>query len=154
MGWPGRRWALDLADRVLLVAVYWRMNLTMRQIGPVYGVSRCAAHRVIDALGPLLALALIRRRRADQAAIVGRHAGAHEGPAVVESVEELPVFDERAGRDRHRHPHHTSPGPHPRRTHLGPHEDPEALRDYRRRASTLYDTAAGIAYLSNLAHTS
>jgi hypothetical protein len=38
---------------VLLVANYWRTNLTMRQIGPVFGVSRSAAHRVIDTLGPL-----------------------------------------------------------------------------------------------------
>ncbi|HEX6354423.1 MAG TPA: IS5/IS1182 family transposase, partial [Actinophytocola sp.] len=30
-GRPGRQWALPLADRVLLVAVYWRTNLTMRQ---------------------------------------------------------------------------------------------------------------------------
>ena len=38
-GRPGRQWALDLADRVLLVATYWRTNLTMRQIGPLFGVS-------------------------------------------------------------------------------------------------------------------
>lgn len=47
-GRPGRQWALPLADRVLLVAVYWRTNLTMRQIGPLFGVSHSAAHRVID----------------------------------------------------------------------------------------------------------
>jgi hypothetical protein len=46
-----------LADRVLLVAVYWRTNLTMRQVGPMFGVSHAAAHRVIDKVGPLLALA-------------------------------------------------------------------------------------------------
>jgi hypothetical protein len=34
-GRPGRQWASPLADRVLLVAVYWRTNLTMRQIGPL-----------------------------------------------------------------------------------------------------------------------
>jgi hypothetical protein len=27
-GRPGRQWALPLADRVLLVATYWRTNLT------------------------------------------------------------------------------------------------------------------------------
>ena len=32
-GRRGRPWALTLPDRVLLVAVYWRTNLTMRQIG-------------------------------------------------------------------------------------------------------------------------
>ncbi|MEU1647638.1 transposase family protein [Micromonospora zamorensis] len=69
-GRPGRQWALDLADRVLLVAVYWRTNLTMRQIGPLFGVSHSAAHRVIDTLGPLLVLAPVRRRPVDQIAIV------------------------------------------------------------------------------------
>jgi hypothetical protein len=28
---------------VLLVAAYWRMNLTMRQIGPLFGVSHLPA---------------------------------------------------------------------------------------------------------------
>jgi hypothetical protein len=69
-GRPGRQWSLQLGDRVLLVAVYWRTNLTMCQIGPLFGVSHTAAHRVIDSLGPLLALTPIRRRRADQIAIV------------------------------------------------------------------------------------
>jgi len=69
-GRPGRQWRLDLADRVLLVATYWRTNLTMRQIGPLFGVSHSAAHRVVDSLGPLLALAPVRRRRIDQVAIV------------------------------------------------------------------------------------
>jgi hypothetical protein len=69
-GRPGRQWALDLPDRVLLVAVYWRTNLTMRQIGPLFGVSHSAAHRVIDAIGPLLALAPVQRRRLDQVSIV------------------------------------------------------------------------------------
>ncbi|SIM54502.1 transposase family protein [Micromonospora cremea] len=69
-GRPGRQWALDLPDRVLLVAAYWRTNLTMRQIGPLFGVSHSAAHRVIDALGPLLALAPVRRRPLEQIAIV------------------------------------------------------------------------------------
>ena len=69
-GRPGRQWALDRPDRVLLVAAYWRTNLTMRQIGPLFGVSHSAAHRVIDTLGPLLALAPVRRRRADQVTIV------------------------------------------------------------------------------------
>jgi hypothetical protein len=69
-GRPGRQWSLELADRVLLVVAYWRTNLTMRQIGPLFGVSHSAAHRVIDSLGPLLALAPVRRRRTDQIAIV------------------------------------------------------------------------------------
>ncbi|GLZ42822.1 hypothetical protein Acsp05_64460 [Actinokineospora sp. NBRC 105648] len=69
-GRPGRQWRLDLADRVLLVAVYWRTNLTMRQIGLLFGVSHSAAHRVIDTIGPLLALGPVRKRRTDQVAIV------------------------------------------------------------------------------------
>jgi hypothetical protein len=43
---------LDLPDRVLLVAAYWRTNLTMRQIGPLFGISHSAVHRVIDTVGP------------------------------------------------------------------------------------------------------
>ncbi|MBB5896782.1 hypothetical protein BJ998_008041 [Kutzneria kofuensis] len=43
------------------MATCWRTNLAMRQIGPLLGVSRSAAHRVIDPLGPLLALAPVRR---------------------------------------------------------------------------------------------
>jgi hypothetical protein len=30
-------------DRVLLVAAYWRTNLTLRQIAPLFGVSKSAA---------------------------------------------------------------------------------------------------------------
>lgn len=33
-----RPWSLPLADRVLMVAVYYRTNLTMRQLGPLFGV--------------------------------------------------------------------------------------------------------------------
>ncbi|WP_344856835.1 transposase family protein [Amycolatopsis ultiminotia] len=69
-GRPGRQRALPLTDRVLLVAPYWRTNLTMRQIGPLFGVSHSAAHRVIDTIGPLLALAPVRKRRIDAVAIV------------------------------------------------------------------------------------
>src|ERR1700754_4244107 len=72
-GRPGRQWSLQLADRVLPVAAYWRTNPTMRPIGPLVGVSHSAAHRVIDSLGPLLALASVRRRRADQIAVVDPH---------------------------------------------------------------------------------
>jgi hypothetical protein len=68
-GRPGRQWALPLADRVL-VAAYWRTNLTMRQLGPLFGVSHSTAHRVIETLGPLHAPAPARRRPRDQIAIV------------------------------------------------------------------------------------
>ncbi|MFF0171119.1 transposase family protein, partial [Streptomyces prasinus] len=51
----GRPWSLPLEDRVLLVAAYWRTNLTLRQLAPLFGVSKSAADRIIDHLGPLLA---------------------------------------------------------------------------------------------------
>jgi hypothetical protein len=69
-GRPGRQWALDLADRVLLIAAYWRTNLTMRQLGSLFGISHSAVHRVVDSLETLLALAPVRRRPKDQIAIV------------------------------------------------------------------------------------
>ncbi|MCF2534079.1 transposase [Yinghuangia soli] len=53
---PGRPWALPLEDRVLIVAFYLRTNLTMRQLGPLFGVSHAAAHRIVDKHSPLLAL--------------------------------------------------------------------------------------------------
>jgi hypothetical protein len=52
----GRPWSLPLADRVLLVAAYWRTNLTLRQLAPLFGVSKPAADRIMDDLGPKLAL--------------------------------------------------------------------------------------------------
>ncbi|MEU1428128.1 transposase [Nocardia sp. NPDC005746] len=52
----GRPWGLCFEDRVLLVATYWRTNLTMRQLAAVFGVSKSAAAPVIDDLGPALAL--------------------------------------------------------------------------------------------------
>ncbi|WP_219505121.1 transposase family protein, partial [Nonomuraea ceibae] len=33
----GRPWCLALPERVLLVAVYYRTNLTMRQLAPLFG---------------------------------------------------------------------------------------------------------------------
>ncbi|MGW2725348.1 transposase family protein [Streptomyces sp. NPDC001492] len=56
-GWP---WRLPLAERVLLVAVYYRTNLTMRQLAPLFGVSPATVCRVIQRLGPLLALEPVR----------------------------------------------------------------------------------------------
>jgi hypothetical protein len=52
----GRPWALPLAERVLIVSVYYRTNLTMRQLGPLFGVSSSTVCRVIQKLGPLLAV--------------------------------------------------------------------------------------------------
>lgn len=53
---PGRPWALPLEDRVLIVAFYLRTTLTMRQLGPLFGVSHAAAHRIVDKHSPFLAL--------------------------------------------------------------------------------------------------
>ncbi|MFD7853487.1 transposase [Streptomyces microflavus] len=66
----GRPWGLSLEDRVLLVATYWRTNLTMRQLAPLFGVSKSAASRIIDQLGPLLALQPRRRFAKDTLLIV------------------------------------------------------------------------------------
>jgi hypothetical protein len=66
----GRPWSLPLADRVLLVAAYWRTNLTLRQLAPLFGVSKSAADRIIDRLGPVLALQERRRFRKDTVLIV------------------------------------------------------------------------------------
>lgn len=66
----GRPWSLPLEDRVLLVAAYWRTNLTLRQLAPLFGVSKSAADRIIDALGPSLAFQPRRRFRKDTVLIV------------------------------------------------------------------------------------
>lgn len=66
----GRPWRLPLEDRVLLVAAYWRTNLTLRQLAPLFGVSKSAAERIIGHLGPLLALNPRRRFRKDTVLIV------------------------------------------------------------------------------------
>lgn len=52
----GRPWRLSLANRVLLVATYWRTNLTLRQVAPLFGISKSAADRILDHLAPLLAI--------------------------------------------------------------------------------------------------
>lgn len=66
----GRPWILPLEDRVLLVTVYWRTNLTLRQLGPLFGNSKSAADRIINHLGPLLAPGPRRRFRKDTVLIV------------------------------------------------------------------------------------
>lgn len=52
----GRRWGLPLAERVLLTVVYYRTNLTFRQIALLFGISKSAANRVVEHLAPLLVL--------------------------------------------------------------------------------------------------
>lgn len=41
---------------MLLVTAYWRTNLTLRQLAPLFGISKSAADRIINHLGPSLAL--------------------------------------------------------------------------------------------------
>ncbi|MFD8456493.1 transposase [Streptomyces antimycoticus] len=66
----GRPWSLPLEDRVLLVAGYWRTNLTLRQLALLFGVSKLAADRIIDHLGLVLALQQRKRYRKDTVLIV------------------------------------------------------------------------------------
>ncbi|AJT63892.3 Putative transposase for insertion sequence element [Streptomyces lydicus] len=65
----GRPWSLPLEDRVLLVVAYWRTNLTLRQLAPLFGVSKSAADRIIDQLGPMLALPPRKQFRKDSVLI-------------------------------------------------------------------------------------
>jgi hypothetical protein len=44
---------------------YWRTNLTLRRLAPLFGVSKFAADRIIGHLGPLLAHRPRRRFRKD-----------------------------------------------------------------------------------------
>ncbi|MBF6050232.1 IS5/IS1182 family transposase, partial [Streptomyces sp. NRRL B-1677] len=46
-GRPGRPWSLSLEDRVLLVAMYCRTNLSMPQLAPLFGISTAAVGRII-----------------------------------------------------------------------------------------------------------
>lgn len=48
----GRPWRLPPADRVLLVSVSYRTNLTMRQLAPLVGVSSATVCRIIRCLRP------------------------------------------------------------------------------------------------------
>jgi hypothetical protein len=59
----GRRWTLSLADRVLLVSLYRRANLTVREVGALFGISKSAADRIVGHLGPLLHTPPLRSRR-------------------------------------------------------------------------------------------
>ncbi|GGT47927.1 hypothetical protein GCM10010271_60340 [Streptomyces kurssanovii] len=54
----------------MLVAAYWGTNLTMRQLAPLFRVSKSAADRIIDHLGPMLALQPRKRFAMDTVLIV------------------------------------------------------------------------------------
>lgn len=68
----GRPWSLPLHDRVLLATAYWRTNLTLRQLGPLFGVSKSAAAHIVGHLGPLLARRQRKRFRKEAVLIVDR----------------------------------------------------------------------------------
>jgi hypothetical protein len=57
-------------DRVLLVATYYRTNLTMRQRAPLFEIKTAAVHRIIDRLGPFLALAPARRKYGPETVLI------------------------------------------------------------------------------------
>ncbi|GAA2640043.1 hypothetical protein GCM10010307_39890 [Streptomyces vastus] len=52
------------------MTAYWRTNLTLRQLASLFGISKSAADRIIDRLGPSLALRPRRRFRKDTVLIV------------------------------------------------------------------------------------
>ncbi|MFI1401068.1 transposase [Streptomyces sp. NPDC020681] len=66
----GRPWSLSLEDRILLVTAYRRTNLTMRQLALLFGISKSSADRIIDHLGPMLALQPRKRFRKNTVLIV------------------------------------------------------------------------------------
>lgn len=66
----GRRWSLTLADRVLLAAVYYRTNLTYRQIALLFGISKSAVDRIVDHLAPLLTLEPTRTSSSPQTVLI------------------------------------------------------------------------------------
>lgn len=55
---------------MLLVAAYWRTNLTLRQLAPLFGVSESAADSIFDRLGTAVALQQRKRFRKDTVLIV------------------------------------------------------------------------------------
>ncbi|MFD5971483.1 transposase [Streptomyces sp. NPDC060311] len=66
----GRPWGLPLENRVLLVIADWRTNLTLRQLAPLFGISKSSAARIVDHLGPAPALRQRQRFRKDAVLIV------------------------------------------------------------------------------------
>lgn len=52
------------------MVAYWRTNLTLRQLAPLFGVSKSAAARIVRCTGPLLALKQRQRFRRGTVLIV------------------------------------------------------------------------------------
>lgn len=93
----GRPWSLPLEDRLLLVAAYWRTNLTLRQLAPLFGISKSAVGRIIDQLAPSLALQPRKRFRKDAALIV-------DG-TLIPTTPTSPTGHRCASQDHRSHPH-------------------------------------------------
>jgi hypothetical protein len=51
----GRNWALPFSDRVLLLGLAYRTNLTMQQLVSLFGTTDSTVHRVISQPAPRLA---------------------------------------------------------------------------------------------------
>lgn len=90
-------------NRLLFVAAYWRTNLTLRQLAPLFGISRSAADRTIDHLGPKLAPSATQAIREGLLAHRGRNPATHPQPHAGQAVEELPLLHRRSGRHPRRH---------------------------------------------------
>ncbi len=88
---------------MLLVAGYWRTNLTTRQLAPLFSSSQSAVERIIDHLGPSLALQPRKRFRKDTVLIV-EAPGTHPRPHHRRAVQELSVLHKPPDRHRRRHP--------------------------------------------------
>lgn len=54
----------------MLVAVYYRTNLTLRQVAVLFDVSKSAAGRVVDHLGPYLALSPSKRKHSAETVLI------------------------------------------------------------------------------------
>lgn len=66
----GRRWGQPLVARVQLVAVYCRTNPTLRQVAPLFGVSKSAAGRIVDHLAGFLVLAPLAGRHPSHTVLI------------------------------------------------------------------------------------
>jgi hypothetical protein len=51
----GRPWSRPLRQRVLIAGAALRTNLTMREIGVTFGISKSTAHRIVSTMTPRLA---------------------------------------------------------------------------------------------------
>ncbi|WP_181799350.1 helix-turn-helix domain-containing protein [Kitasatospora acidiphila] len=77
-----------MEDRVLLVAVYCRTNLTMRQLAPPFGTSHATAHRIIGRHSPSCVRREPPHQRQEAAAASGAGlAGAEPESSGIEPVE-------------------------------------------------------------------